>query len=122
MVEFRTAQRTGDIDVTQVSESPLVVGSVATVVDTTLTTIVTFTATALVQSLTRISCSGQESGKWQLFLDTVLIETKRAAPGLDASFVFPKRLEMSTGSILDVKVTHFAIGETSDFESTIYGF
>jgi hypothetical protein len=122
MVEFRTAQRTGDFDVTQADENALVVGSSTSVPVSTLTTVATFTATVLIQNITRISCSGQESGKWQLFVDNILIETKRATPGLDVDFRWDKRFELTAASVLDVKVTHFYTAETPDFESTIYGF
>lgn len=122
MVEFRTGARTGSVDVTQATENALVVGAVTGITASTLTTVATFTATALIQNITRITCSGQESGKFQLFIDTVLIDTQRASPGLNVEFNWEKRLGMTTGSVLDVKVTHFAVGQTPDFESTIYGF
>ncbi len=122
MVEFRTAQRTGEFDVSISAESALVVGSSTNVPVSTLTTVATFTATASVQNITRISCSGQESGKWQMFIDTVLIETRRATQGLDIQFTFVNRLGLSTGAVVDVKVTHEYTGETPDFEATIYGF
>jgi hypothetical protein len=121
MVQFQS-QVAGDIDVLQAPSNALVVGSVTSVPASTLTTIATYTATVAVKNLTRISCTGQESGKWQLFLDTVLIETKRATPGLDVEFRFGNSLQMSAGSVLDVKVTHFRTGQTPDFDSTIYGF
>jgi hypothetical protein len=122
MVTFNTAKRSGDFGVLTASESALVVGSQTGVVDSTLTTVATFTATALIQSITNISCSGQQSAKWQLYIDTVLIDTKRTAPGLNLEFIFGNHLGMSSGSVLDVKVTHYYTGETPDFESTIYGF
>jgi hypothetical protein len=122
MVEFRTGQRGGSADVTQQAESALVVGAVTTIAASTLTTVATFTATALVQNVTKISCSGQESAKWELFIDTVLFDTKRSGPELNAEFRWDKRFNMSTGSVLDVKVTHEITGETPNFEATIYGF
>lgn len=85
-----------------------------------LTTIVTYTAPAA-KSITRISVSGTEYAKYQLFKNASLIETKRTGPDRSTEFVFNSPLVMSSGDILDVKVTHFYTGNTLDVESSIYG-
>lgn len=102
------------------SVSALAGASVTGVTASTLTTILTYTAVAA-KKLTRIGVSGTDYAKFQLFLNTVLIETKRSGPdrSLDYSFVSP--LALAIGDILDVKVTHYAPGVLADFESTIYG-
>lgn len=102
------------------SVSALANGAVAGITDSTLTTIVTFSA-ASDTKITRIGCSGTCYAKYQLFLNTTLVETKRSGPERSIDFLFDRPWAMVTGDILDVKVTHFVTGSTDDFEATIYG-
>lgn len=102
------------------SVSPLASGSATNVPASTLTTLVTYTAVAPAR-LTRISVSGTDYGKFQLFKNTVLIETKRSSPERSVDFLFTSPLSLASSDILDVKVTHYATGVLADFESTIYG-
>lgn len=95
-------------------------GSVTGVTASTLTTILTYTA-ATAKRLTRIGVSGTDYAKFQIFLNTVLVETKRSGPDRSLDFAFTSPLTMAIGDILDVKVTHYATGVLADFESTIYG-
>jgi hypothetical protein len=82
--------------------------------------VATFTAGADTK-LTRVSVSGTDYAKFQLYKNTVLIETKRSGPERSLDFVFSVPLNLLSGDILDVKVTHYAPGVLADFESTIYG-
>lgn len=100
--------------------SPLASSGVANTPDNVLTTIVTFTAAAATR-VTRISVSGTDYAKFQIFLNTVLVETKRSGPDRSLDFTFAHPLGMDASDILDVKVTHYAPGVLADFESTIYG-
>lgn len=100
--------------------SALASSGVANVTASTLTTILTYTAPAN-QRITRISVSGTDYAKFQIFLNTVLIETRRSGPDRSLDFTFTAPLGMASGNILDVKVTHYAPGVLADFESTIYG-
>ena len=100
--------------------SALASDDVTSVPDGSLTTILTYTAAAATR-LTRISVSGTDYAKFQIFLDTVLIETKGSGPDGSLDFSFTSPLGLDVGQILDVKVTHYAPGVLSDFESTIYG-
>lgn len=86
----------------------------------TLTTVATFTASADT-SITNVLCSGQESGKWQIFIDTVLKMTQRTVDR-NVQFDFDNPFLLANGSIIDVKVTHFVTGATPDFEAAILGF
>lgn len=108
------------LPVTQVSVSPLAVGSALNVPASTLTTIVTYTAVAAT-SITRISVSGTDYAKFQLFKNTILIETKRMSPERSLDFIFTNPLGLATTDILEVKVTQYATGVLADYESTIYG-
>lgn len=98
----------------------LATSSAANVPDSTLTTIVTYTAVAATK-ITRIAVSGTMYGKFQLFKNTVLFETRRTSPERSTDFAFNSPLSLALGDILDVKVTQFQIGLLGDFESTVYG-
>lgn len=100
--------------------SPLATGAVTGVANSVLTTIVTYTA-ATPKTISRISSSGTLYAKFQLFFNTLLIETYRSGPERTIQFLFPSPLSMEAGDILDVKVTHYYTPETGDFEATVYG-
>jgi len=100
--------------------SPLAVGAATAVPASTLTTIVTHTA-AVAQQVTKISCGGMVYAKYQLFLNTTLIDTRRSGPDRAIEFVFTAPLTLAPGAVLDVKVTHFYAGQLEDFEATVYG-
>ena len=87
----------------------------------TITTILTHTATA-VEHVTQISCSGQTPAKYQVFINTGLVDTKRSKDyNADFSFLHPLRL--GVGDIIDIKVTHkFNGGSTFDYDTTLYAF
>lgn len=100
--------------------SALAGGSIINTPNGVLTTILTYTATAATK-LTRVSVSGTDYAKFQLFFNSVLIETKRSGPDRNVDFLFAAPLGMVATNILDVKVTHYAPGVLANFESTIYG-
>jgi len=121
MADFRPSFRkvTGLVDVSAEASSVIAVGQQTLVGVNTLTTIVTMTANGY-DHVTQISCSGQESAKWQLFINSVLVDTKRG--GLNIEFRFVNPLYIAATSVLDVKMTHYVTGETPTFDATIYGF
>lgn len=102
------------------SVSALAGGSVTNIPDNTLTTILTYTAVVTTR-LTRIGVSGTDYAKFQIFLNTVLIETKRSGPDRSLDFIFTSPFGLVIGDVLDVKVTHYAPSVLADFETTIYG-
>jgi len=94
-------------------------GSIGAVPDNALTTILTLTA-GTVHKVTRISCSGSDYAKFQIFINSSLIETRRSSPERTIDFLFLSPLKLEIGQILDVKVTHYYTGDLGQFESTIY--
>lgn len=102
------------------SVSVLATGTALAVGSITLTTIVTRTAPAA-ETVSQISCSGQNYAKFTLVLNTVIIDTKRNGPGRNVDFIFFQPLALISSDILDVKVEHFQTGEINDFEATVYG-
>jgi hypothetical protein len=102
------------------SVSALAGGMIPSVPATTLTTLATYTATVPTK-ITRIGCSGTCYAKYQLVLNTSIIETKRSGPERSIDFVFERPLNLLIGDILDIKVTHYVTSSLEDFEATIYG-
>lgn len=111
---------TNQIQSSLVPVSPLAGNGITGVPDNVQTTIVTFTAPNNFL-LGNIVTSGTTYAKYQLYLNLVLIDTRRGGPERTMIFTFPSPLQMNTGDILDVKVTHYDTAQTADFESTIYG-
>jgi len=85
----------------------------------TLTTILTYTATADTY-ISLITCSGQDYAKFELYIDTILIATKRTGPKRNTEWNYSNPLLLSAGSILDIKVTHYYTGDLSKFEAALY--
>lgn len=118
--DFKPSQVTGDINTVDAPVWPTVVGAVSTG-SATLTTIATLVANG-VNRVTKISCSGEDYAKFQLFLNTVLKDTRRSGPDRNIDFTFESPLTLLAGDVLDVKVTHYYTGDTVAFEATIYGY
>lgn len=85
-----------------------------------LSTIVTYTAPAK-KLISHISVSGTVYAKFQLYKNTVLIETRRGGPDRTLVFEFLRPLKLLATDILDVKVTHYQTSVSAEFESTVYG-
>lgn len=109
-----------DDTVAPTSVSALAYDDVTGIPASTTTTILTYTAPAA-KKLTRIAVSGTDYAKFQLFLNAVLIETRRSSPERSLDFLFTSPLALAASDILDVKVTHYAPGVLADFESSVYG-
>lgn len=121
MADFRPSFRkvSGVVDASAEASSVIIVGQQTLVGANTLTTVATLVANGY-DHVTKISCSGDESAKWQLFVNSVLSDTKRG--GLNIDFEFTNPLYLAATNVLDVKVTHYYTGETPTFDATIYGF
>jgi len=89
-----------------------------------LTTVLTLPIAGTIH-VTEISCTGEDYAKFQVFVDTTLIETKRSGPDRDAIFEYLWPLKLLNGQVLDVKVIHFYSNGgsyTSNFNCTVKGF
>jgi hypothetical protein len=95
-----------DDSVAGLSVTALAAGAVVGITDGSLTTILTYTAPTS-KKVSKIQAGGTLYAKFQLFVNTTLIATKRSGP--------------EASDIIDVKVTHYHTGELGDFESTLYG-
>ena len=95
-------------------------GSQAAVTASTLTTLLTFTATEITL-IPRIVVSGELPAKVFLILNTITIETRRMTSDRNIEFNFANPLLLEVGDILDVKVQHEFTAETAAYESTLHG-
>lgn len=95
--------------------------AITNIPDNVLSTIVTFTGIAAKILVASVTVSGTVYAKYQLFFNTVLMETRRGGPDRTLVFIFDHPLKMASGDILDVKVEHYNVGDTADFDSTVYG-
>jgi len=108
------------VQVVASSSAPLALGAVTNVPASTPTTIVTYTPTGD-KVITRLAVSGTAYGKVELFTNASLIETQRMGPERNVNIEFANPLLLTSGTPLDVKVTHYVTGELNNFEATIYG-
>lgn len=123
MVEFRPSQIFGSVTVDEALSSQKVFGTVTNVAESTLTTILTKTANTSLSKITVISVSGDNYAKFTLVINGITIDIRRTGPDRNLQFDFTANpLETSLGDVIDVKVEHFNVGETLDFDATIYGY
>ena len=96
-------------------------GSTGLIAANANTTILTLSPTADT-FLTHIICSGHEYAKFTLVINSVAKFTRRSGPSRDVIWDFISPLGLVAGQTFEVKVIHFRVGITSDFESTIMGY
>ena len=87
--------------------------------DNTLTTIATVPANGI-RYITQVICSGEDSAKWDIFIDSVRRMTKRTTDRT-VDFNFSTPLKLAASSVLDVKVTHNG-GQAAVCEATVMGY
>lgn len=121
MSEFRPSERIVTQAVSLTRLRVLKFATVASVGASTLTTILTFIPSVNV-SIGRISAGGEDYAKFELFIDTVRFDVKRSGPDRHVDFIFPVFLTLDILQTLEIKVTHFHIGDTLAFEASVAGF
>jgi len=85
-----------------------------------LTTITTMPANGI-KYITKITCSGEENARWEIYINSERKATKRTTDRtVDFDFNLP--LKMMPAEVLDVKAIHFGPGASSTLEATIFGF
>ena len=114
----------GKLDVSieeiQTNNNILYVGSVSSVSSGTLTTIVTVPANGL-KFITKILGSAMESGRWEVYVDTVLKMIKRTVDR-SVDFDFPTPLRIPATSVVDVKFLHNGPGTGVDADASVLGY
>ena len=121
MSDFRPAQVTGDLNVTQEPVKVLATAQTSVPVATQLT-ILSFVTTASDRNIMTITGASEFGGQYQLFLDTVLQDEAYSAGGgvLNVLFKFAN-WELAVGQTVEVKVEHGS-NASRVFSSTIWGF
>jgi len=98
-----------------------VVGSKPGISDNILTTLVTMVANGY-NRLVQISVSGTSYAKYQLFINSSLKETRRSGPERNLYFTYNHPIKLLAGDVVDLKVIHYNVGQTADFEATIFAY
>lgn len=126
MSEFRPSFKKveGEVNVTiqeiTTNNTVLIIGSVDDIVQDTLTTVATLPANG-VKYVTQIICSGEDNGKWEVHIDSTRQFTQRTTDR-NVTFDFSTPLKVDAAQVLDVKVTFYGTGTTSDAQATILGY
>ena len=98
-------------------------GTATSVASGVKTTILTATYSASFNNIALISCSGEDYAKFYLTVNTVDNDIRRSGPDRNLQFDFRSNpIGLSSGDVVDIKVEHFNVGDTLDFEATIYGY
>ena len=108
------------IDQIAVNNRPIWVGVQTDVSVDTLTTVTTVPANG-VKYITKILCSGEDNGKWGLYIDTILKATLRTTDR-NVAFDFNTPLKILSAEVVDIKVTHFSDDANADFQCTVFGY
>lgn len=95
-------------------------GSVTGVNDNIETTIMTHTFLGN-QTVGDIQVSGSEYAKFIFYINTVKSFVIRSGPMRQANLFLQRPLNFSVGDVLDIKVIHYYVGVTADFDVTLLG-
>ena len=126
MADFKPSFRTvsGQVNVTiteiQTNNTVLYSNQVADIPQDTLTTIVTLPANGI-KYVTQIICSGEDNGKWDVFIDSVRKFTNRTTDRT-VVWVFDSPLKITAAQVLDIKVTLHGTGTIATCEAAILGY
>ena len=108
------------IDEIQTNNAVLATGQQTDVTTDVLTTVATVPANGI-RYITKIICTGEDNGKWDVYIDSVRKMTKRTI-NRTVDFDFSTPLKLDASSVLDVKVTHFSPDSNATFEAAILGY
>ena len=86
-------------------------------IETTITSH-TFTGN---QTVGDIQVSGTEYAKYLIYINTAIGFIIRSGPDRQANLFLQRPLNFSTSDVLDIKVIHYYVGITADFNVTILG-
>ena len=84
------------------------------------TTLATYTALGD-KTIGDIVLSGTDYARFNIYLNTVLSFVVRSGPSRQANLQFQRPWQLLTGDVVDIKVIHYNMTATADFESTILG-
>lgn len=112
----------GSITIDQIvsNNRPIHVGEQTGVSTNTLTTVTTMPSNGI-KYITKILCSGEENGRWEIYIDSVRKCTQRTTDR-NVSFDFNLPLKVLAAEVVDIKVIHFGPDASGDFQATIFGY
>jgi hypothetical protein len=84
------------------------------------TTVLTYTSLGN-ETISDIIMGGTSYARFNIYLNTVLSFVVRSGPNRQANFSIQRPLQLATGDVVDVKVIHYNLGWTDDFEATLLG-
>ena len=65
--------------------------------------------------------SGTDYARFNIYLNTTLQFVVRSGPSRNANLSLQRPLQLGIGDIIDVKVIHYNLAATADFEATLLG-
>ena len=86
--------------------------------DSVETTIDSYTALGD-ETIGDILLGGTDYARFNIYINTVLSFVVRSGPMRQANLQLQRPLQLLAGDVLDIKVIHYNIGVSADFESTI---
>jgi hypothetical protein len=90
------------------------------VVNSIETTVDTYTALGD-ETVGDIIMGGTSYARFNVYINTILQFVVRSGPARQANLALQRPLQLVPGDIIDVKVIHYNLGWTDDFEATILG-
>lgn len=108
------------INAIQTNNRPIHVGSVNSIGQNTLTTVTTMPSNGI-KYITKILCSGEVNGRWEIYVNSVLKSVQRTTDR-NVAFDFNLPMKVLATEVVDIKVIHFGPEPTSDFDATIFGY
>lgn len=108
------------IDTIAVNNRPIHIGEQTDVSTDVLTTVTTMPANGI-KYITKILCSGEENGKWELHIDSARKATLRTTDR-NVAFDFNTPLKVLAAEVVDIKVTHYQPNANASFQCTIFGY
>lgn len=112
----------GTITIDQITSNnrPIHVGQSSGISVDTITTVTTMPANG-VKYITKVLCSGEDNGKWEIYIDSVRKATLRTTDR-NVSFDFNLPMKVLATEVVDIKVTHYSPDDSATFEATIFGY
>jgi len=98
----------------------LALGAITGIANTLETTILSYTALGD-ETVGDIVMGGTSYARYNIYLNTALVFVLRSGPTRQCNLALQRPLQLAAGDIIDVKVIHYNLTWTDDFEATILG-
>lgn len=95
--------------------------TVASVSDSTETTIVTLAANG-VRFITKVMCTGEDRALWSVVVGGSTVVARKRGDGRSVEFDFPMPYRLDASTPMDVKVIQYNGAASENYEASIFGF